>query len=164
MVSAQATTEPAPEPRPGPTGNAAAPWPIDEVGDDQEIAGKAHLDDDAELVFEPLAIGLRARPPSGACQPALQPRLGLAAQLLGLAGPLSDRKGGRIGLRGPGMKAQRRAIDERVVHASGRSANRARISAALLKRCSGVSRRRFSWLIRRPSAMQSSASCASYIA
>ena len=40
------------------------------------------------------------------------------------------------------MKAQRRAITSVLSTASGRSANSAAISAAVLKRCSGVSRRR----------------------
>ena len=32
--------------------------PLDEVGDDQEIAGEAHLDDDIELELEPVAVTL----------------------------------------------------------------------------------------------------------
>ncbi len=32
--------------------------PLDEVGDDQEVAGEAHPDDDVELELEPLDIGL----------------------------------------------------------------------------------------------------------
>jgi hypothetical protein len=51
MVSAQATSEPAPEPRPGPTGMSWFLGPFDEVGNDQEVAGKLHLLDDAEFVF-----------------------------------------------------------------------------------------------------------------
>ena len=42
MVSAQATTEPAPEPRPGPDRDAVRLRPLDEVGDDEEVAGKLH--------------------------------------------------------------------------------------------------------------------------
>ena len=51
-------------------GARAAPWtyrdfvllgPFDEVGDDQEIAGKTHRDDDFELGLETLAIGLDLR-------------------------------------------------------------------------------------------------------
>ena len=56
IVNAQATTEPAPEPRPGPTGMPCRFRPLDEVGDDQEIAGKPHSDDRPELEFEPFAI------------------------------------------------------------------------------------------------------------
>ena len=47
--------------------------------------------------------------------------------------------------------------------ASGRSANSARMSAAGLNQCSGVTRRRSRSDSRRPSAMHSSASCASCI-
>ncbi len=36
--------------------------PLDEVGDDQEIAGKAHRDDCAQFELEPLMIGLCLRP------------------------------------------------------------------------------------------------------
>ena len=43
------------------------------------------------------------------------------------------------------MKLQRRAITSVLWIASGRSANSSTISAALLQRCSGVSRRRCSW-------------------
>ena len=74
MVSAQATTEPAPEPRPGPTGNALRLRPLDEVGDDQEVAGILHPLDDAELVLEALAVvvlGLgpaQGRAPQGASE------------------------------------------------------------------------------------------------
>ena len=102
MVSAQATTEPAPEPRPGPTGNALSLRPADEIRDDQEIAGEAHLDDDAELVFQALAIGLPLGLRQG-LQPALQPRTAWRRSSSGSPSPLSDRKGGRIGLRGPGI-------------------------------------------------------------
>ena len=45
MPSAYATSEPAPEPRPGPTGTPLRLRPVDEVGDDQEVAGEAHLHD-----------------------------------------------------------------------------------------------------------------------
>ena len=48
--------------------------------------------------------------------------------------PPSVGKGGSIGWRGLGMKAQRCAITSVLSHASGKSANRARISAADLKR------------------------------
>ncbi len=46
-------------------GTGAAPWPhrdgivlgpLDEVGDDQEVAGEAHLDDDVQLDGQPLVI------------------------------------------------------------------------------------------------------------
>ena len=38
--------------------NPLALRPFDEVGDDQEIGGEAHLDDDVELEIEPVEIGL----------------------------------------------------------------------------------------------------------
>ncbi len=44
-----------------PDRDALALRPLDKVGDDQEIAGKPHLDDRVELEFEPLAIGRRFR-------------------------------------------------------------------------------------------------------
>ncbi len=58
MVSAQATSEPAPEPRPGPTGTPLRLRPLDEVGNDQEVAGELHAGDDVELVGEALAVVL----------------------------------------------------------------------------------------------------------
>ena len=59
MSRLQATTEPAPEPRPGPDRDALGLGPLDEVGDDQEIARELHLGDDVELVDQPLAVGPR---------------------------------------------------------------------------------------------------------
>ena len=56
MVSAQATSEPAPEPRPGPTANAVFLRPLDEVGNDQEVAAEPHAVDDRDLELEPLAV------------------------------------------------------------------------------------------------------------
>ena len=58
MVSAQATSEPAPEPRPGPTGMPLRLGPFDEVGDDQEIALIVHAGDDVELEGEALGVSL----------------------------------------------------------------------------------------------------------
>ena len=49
---------------------------------------------------------------------------------------------GSSGLRGSAMTAQRRAIASVLSQASGRSANSARMSAAGLNQCSGVTRRR----------------------
>ena len=43
---------------PRPHGNVVILRPFDEVADDQEIAGEAHLDDDVDLEGEPLAIGV----------------------------------------------------------------------------------------------------------
>src|ERR1051325_184725 len=55
MVSAQATTAPAPEPRPA--RNPLPLRPLDEVGDDEKVAGEAHLDDRLELELEAVAVG-----------------------------------------------------------------------------------------------------------
>ena len=164
MVSAQATSEPAPEPRPGPTGMPLRLGPLDEVRDDQEVAGEAHLDDDAELALQPVEIGLAriahampaglqaaAPAPRAPGAPAPRPR----CRAVGEAG--------RIGCALGGMKAQRRAISRVLSKASGRSANSSRISRADLNQCSGVTRRRSSWSTKAPSAMHSSASCAAYM-
>jgi hypothetical protein len=53
MVSAQATSEPAPEPRPGPTGMPCALAHLDEVGDDQEVARNFISMMTSELELEP---------------------------------------------------------------------------------------------------------------
>ena len=45
-----------------PDRNALRLRPFDEVGDDEEIAGELHLDDDVELEGEALVIVLRAKP------------------------------------------------------------------------------------------------------
>ena len=63
IVSAQETTEPAPEPRPGPDRDALSLGPLDEIGHDQEVAGVAHRFDDAELEVQPFAIGRGCRCP-----------------------------------------------------------------------------------------------------
>ena len=76
--SAYATSDPAAEPRPGPDRDAAVARRLDEVGDDEEVAGVARLRDDAELVVEPLLHfggqrgrrSARARPPSRASRAA----------------------------------------------------------------------------------------------
>ncbi len=52
MPSAHATSEPAPEPRPGPTRDVVVLGPVDEVRHDQEVAGEPHLDDDVQLDFQ----------------------------------------------------------------------------------------------------------------
>ena len=144
IVSAQATSEPAPEPRPGPDRHAVGLRPLDEVGDDQEVAGKPHLRDDVEFVGEPLVVVLEreARRRAGVGEAAFKPVFGLALQLGGLEPRtfsislrlvVARTKRGRIGLRGSGRKAQRTAISTVLSSASGRSAKSAAISAALLK-------------------------------
>ena len=49
-----------PRTTPRPDRNGAILSPLDKIGDDQEVAGKPHLDDDVQLHLETLAIG-RAR-------------------------------------------------------------------------------------------------------
>ena len=58
--------------------------PLDEIGNDQEIAGIVHVNDDAELEFEPLAIILDAVARRGAVarQAPFQTRSRGAAELL----------------------------------------------------------------------------------
>ena len=78
--------------------------PFDEVGDDQEVAGKLHPLDDADLVGEPVAVVLLGEPGRRAVrgEPAREPLLGLAAQFLAFVERrLRTRrpKLGRIGLR-----------------------------------------------------------------
>ena len=58
--------------------------PLDEVGDDQEVAGEAHVLDDAELEVEPLAVGLGGRGVRDRREAGVEAGAGLAAQLLDL--------------------------------------------------------------------------------
>lgn len=85
IVSAHATSEPAPEPRPGPTGTLRL-RPFDEVGDDQEVARIFHAHDDVELEGEPLGVGLfrRALRQAVHAEAVGEPLLRLALQLGGL--------------------------------------------------------------------------------
>ena len=68
---------------------------------------------------------------------------------------------GSSGLRVSIITAQRRAMASVLSQASGRSANSTRMSGAGLNQCSGVTRRRSRSDNSRPSAIASSASCAS---
>ena len=100
--------------------------PFDEVGDDQEIGGEAHADDDVDLVIEPVEIGLAL---GGAeivigGEPLLQAGAGIAAKLRRPRPRDRRRCEGRIGLRFGAANAQRRAITEVFSIASGRSANK----------------------------------------
>ena len=70
---------------------------------------------------------------------------------------------GSSGLRVSIITEQRRAMASVLSQASGRSANSMRMSGAGLNQCSGVTRRRSRSDSRRPSAIASSASCASYM-
>ena len=163
MVSAQATTEPAPEPRPGPTGMSLLLGPFDEVGDDQEIARKAHPDDDVDLEIEPVEIGLalvlgRARHTARAApsRPARASRRSCAA-----SASTSPARLGRIGLRLRRART-RSAARPRAYCRSPRAGRRtsARMSAAGLIQASGEDLTRSSRSIWLDWAMHSIASCA----
>jgi hypothetical protein len=56
MRIAYATIEPAPDPRPGPTGMPEIFRVSNEVPDDQKVSGEFHLRDDVQLHFETRAI------------------------------------------------------------------------------------------------------------
>ncbi len=83
---------PRPRAAPRPYRNVVGLGPLDEVGDDQEVTGEPHADDDVELELQAIRIDLRvfAKP---AFKPFLQPRLRVAPQLLILviAEPWQDR-------------------------------------------------------------------------
>ena len=85
--------------------------PFDEVGDDQEIAGEAHLDDDVELELQPVAIDLGPRAvrvgalaPRDLGQPPGEPFARIVAQLLRLAGAVA----GQAGQDRPALRRDRR--------------------------------------------------------
>ncbi len=90
MVNAQATTEPAPEPRPGHR-NALLLGPFDEIGHNQEIAGKPHFGDDAQLISKAARINTQYQPRVGFLSYCHQP-LGLTLCSLGLAAPSKGRQ------------------------------------------------------------------------
>ena len=80
----------------GADGDGVVLGPLDEVGDDEEVAGKAHALDDAELVVEPLAVGPRSGAACGitarrASRPARAWRRSSSTS--------SSAKRGRMGLR-----------------------------------------------------------------
>ena len=107
---------------PGPHRNALRLGPLDEIGDDQEVAGEAHRGDDRQLVVQPLAVDRagsprrRRRHPSGAA--ALRsPWLGRFPPRRSPARTLGQM--GSSGLRVSAMTAQRRAIGQRVVAGLG---------------------------------------------
>ena len=66
--------------------------PFDEVGDDEEVAGKLHLLDDRQLEFEPAVVIFKRLAGRGAMgvEPRFQAGDGLAAQFGGLVGPFSE--------------------------------------------------------------------------
>ena len=112
---------------PGPHRNALGLRPFDEVGDDEEIAGELHLDDDRELELEALDVvrGGKTRRASVALQMALEALVGLALELLDLVDHLAPGNGKARQDR----LARQRAIGERSATstllsvASGRSKN-----------------------------------------
>ncbi len=81
--------------------------PLDEVGDDQEVAGIFHVRDDAELEVEPLAVfgfGVAGRD-AGAGEPALEAGLRALAQFGRLVDhAVADRKARQD--RRPGVRAE----------------------------------------------------------
>ena len=79
----------------GPDRNALRLRPLDEIGDDEEVAGIFHALDHAELEGEPLAIVLDRVAGRDAVhgEPALKPRFGAPAQL----GRLVDRRAALAG-------------------------------------------------------------------
>ena len=104
--------------------NALRLRPLDEVGDDQEVAGEAHLLDDAELELEALAIGLGGLGAGRGIhlglvdmrlQPALQPLGRAQAQLLGLGAPGGDGEGRQDRLALRRHEGAAAGDDERVV-------------------------------------------------
>jgi hypothetical protein len=92
---------------PRPDRNALRLRPADEVGHDQEIAGKAHGVDDAKLERQPVVIGPAASP--------VMPRFSSRAREAGFGGGDKGRvfaapsvaMRGRIGLRAGAATAQR---------------------------------------------------------
>ena len=127
--------------------NALRLRPLDEVGDDEEVAGVIHPLDDAELEGEPLLVLLG----NGAFRHAVvgdaagEPFLGALAQFAGLVDRLAARRAktaaGSACAPPGGTNTARRSRPWRP-SASGRSANCAIISARVLKRCSMVRWRR----------------------
>jgi hypothetical protein len=115
----------------GTDGHAVALRPVDEVGDDQEVAGEAHLHDgrrlevEARRVFDTLRvaqrrIGIQHR------EASLEARRGLVAQMLVEAYACRCRESpGRKFLPSGIVRLHRCAIATELSSASGRSANAA---------------------------------------
>ena len=100
--------------------------PLDEVGDDQEVAGEAHPLDDAELELEPLAVVLDASPTAGSPRGG---RRGPRAPAGAVPRPRPRRSAAGSACASSAAKAQRRAISTVFSIASGRSAKSATISS-----------------------------------
>ena len=89
VISMQyATSDPAADPRPGPTGMPCSLRVADEVPHDQEVAGELHLLDDVELAVQPrfvfrnavAQLSLVAASGESPCRAALQILRGTPAQ------------------------------------------------------------------------------------
>ncbi len=80
---------------PRPHRNALGFGPFDEIGNDQEIAGKAHIGDDVDFEFQPLFIGraLLRRQFAIGRQPPRQPRPRVFGQHPGLAFQIARQAG-----------------------------------------------------------------------
>ena len=83
----------------GADGDVARLGPLDEVGDDEEVAGEAHALDDAELELEPFAVRLDRRRVRDHREPDLKALARLAAQLLDLV--LGELRQDRLALPWP---------------------------------------------------------------
>ena len=102
--------------------------PLDDVGDDQEIARQPHLDDDIELVVETLPVRLDRPLARGlihvGCEdlgrePGLEALLCLEPQLRGLVAPAFHGKGRQDGLAGLEHVGAALGDDQGVVHSLG---------------------------------------------
>ena len=110
---------------PRPHRNVVILRPFDEVGDDQEITGEAHLDDDVELELEPVEIGIaplfaqrRALDRGDLGQPRVEPGARVVAQLGGFRLAVAGKaRQDRLAL-GRGNRAALRH-DQRVVDRLG---------------------------------------------
>jgi hypothetical protein len=113
--------------------------PLDEVGDDQEIAREAHLDDDVELELEPVLIGLAllGRGDAGLGETGVEPDPGELAQHRRLAVAVAGEAGqDRLALgRGEGAAL---GDDHRVGDALGQiGEQRLHLAGGLHPRASG---------------------------
>ncbi len=96
----------------GADGNIILLGPFDEVGDDQEVSGKAHPDDDVRFIVEPVEIGF---PLFGAelrieSEPSFEPKAGVAVKLLGFRlGVAGDARQDRLA---PGRSERAAAGDD----------------------------------------------------
>ena len=146
MPSAYATSEPAPGAAARPDRNAVVLGPVDEVGDDQEVAGEAHLHDGRGFEVEPLGIfgTPRSRVAGSRIQrgePALEPGRGFVPQMVVQRDAVRRWKIRQKVLAHGIVRLQRLAISTELANADGTSAKAAAISACDLKYWSGVKRR-----------------------